>query len=669
MARRSSRWKGWWVAAVVSGVVLLYACAAASQIEFSGAWNWALDPCVEIGDVLDCDSWLTDEDGSAVASARVGVDQDWALWGAETSTAAAGLVFSRRFSVSEPTKISLSGHLRGELVLEEAPGMARVSAEAGIRDAVTGEDVGTLRIGGDATPGLFKHQLLDEGERAVDDRAGERRIVLLEPGEYIVWGELRVRVEIDRGWGNDRAISDFAPGFRVGLGTEVSVEPEDADMVVVPLGEEGTSYAHLSPGRPGGTLYCASLSNPKKWNHVTAHETSTTQFTNMMFRGLTDIDPNTSAIVPELAKSWTVSEDGLEIVFELRRGLRWSDGTPFTAADVVFTFNELYYDESIDSDTRDILRLPDGTLPVVERVDDHRVRVTLSTAFRPILTAMGAAILPKHVLEKYLDPALPEGAFNEAWGLDTDPSELVGIGPFIVERFEPDQYVILRRNPYYYHYDPNGVQLPYIDKYVVHIVENQDASLLKFRNGELHVLGIRAADVPILIEISGELGIEVIVDPDVPVFGTSWISINQDIGLGEGTDDQLRALFRDRRFRLAIAHSMDKETIINNVYNGLAVPQWSPVSYMSPFYAGRSSYGGPITEEDAVVYEFDLDKASELLDEIGIVDRDGDGWRDFEDEATVEILPLQTFDVGEQRGLFPDDEVGRAGLAMLSGLE
>jgi peptide/nickel transport system substrate-binding protein len=652
--------------AVACGVILFGVSSAVSQIDYTEPWKWIEDPCVISGDVIDCATGFAVDGQTAVASVSAVVDQDWALFWSKRSSAGGGVTFSRRFTVPEATRVTLTAELLGRVRLEDTPGLVEVVAEAGVRDALTGLDVDALSVGGEATPTLFGTALQEEADLRLDDRAGQRRVVVLEAGQYLLWGRIRARAEIGPGLGNDVAEASFPSGFRITLEALPEVESEAEDRVIVPLGGEGTSYEALVPGQRGGTLYCASISNPKKWNHVTAHETSTTQYTNMMFKGLTDIDPNTSALTPELARGWTVSDDGLEIVFELRRGLRWSDGAPFTADDVVFTFNDLYFNEEIESDTRDILTLPDGTLPRVEKVDEHQVRVTLSTPFRPILTAMGVAILPRHVLWEYiahLNPEVSPGTFNEIWGLDTDPSELVGIGPFIVDRYEPDQYVSMRRNPYYYHYDPNGVQLPYLDRYVVQIVENQDASLLKFRNGELDVLGIRASDVPILIGLEEDLGITVLVDPDVPVFGTSWVAINQDVGLSEGTDEPLRALFRDIRFRRAIAHALDKDTIINNVYNGLAVPQWSPVSYMSPFYAGREEYGGPVTEADAVRYEFSLETASALLDEIGIIDRDGDGWRDFEDETTVEVeLNTGSSTTSQDIALIFTEDLHRVGL-------
>jgi len=406
-----------------------------------------------------------------------------------------------------------------------------------------------------------------------------------------------------------------------------------ADAKIVDLGVAGSPYENLQPGVQGGTFYIASISNPKKWNHVTSHETSTTQYTSQMFKGLTDINPVTGALEPELAKSWDISDDGLTITFHLRQGIKWSDCEPFTADDVVFTFNDLIFNEDVETDTRDILTLPDDSYPVVTKVDDYTVQVTMSVIFRPILNAIGTAIMPKHKLAQYvhkLNPDVPAGTFNGTWGLDTDPSELAGLGPFMVESYTPDQNVIMVRNPYYYHYDQNGVQLPYVDKYVILTVASQDVSLLKFRNGELDALAIRPSDVPILKSEEAQKNFKVLLGKGG--YGTLWIAFNQD-----AENEQLKTLFRDIRFRKAVAYAMDKQTIINNLYNGLAVPQWSQTSMPSPFYAGRDYYGGPITENNAVRYEYDLTKAAALLDEIGIVDTDGDGVREFADGTPVEF--------------------------------
>ena len=411
------------------------------------------------------------------------------------------------------------------------------------------------------------------------------------------------------------------------------------DPMIYDLGSD--NFPGLVPGTQGGTFYMSEISNPKKWNDVTAHETSTTTYTNIMYRGLVTLHPQTLAIIPDLCTGWEISETGLEVTFFLRKGVKWSDGTPFTAADILFTYNDLILNQDVETDSRDGLELPDGTFPVMTAIDDHTILVEMSQIFRPVFNALSFNILPKHKVAEFvhkLNPAVPVGNFNEALGLDYPLSELVGLGPFIPESYTPDQNVTMVRNPYYFGYDQNGVQLPYIDKYVHLIVESQDVSLLKFRNGEIDALGIRPSDVPILVPEAAANGFEVKIGSGVA--GTLWVSFNEDFGLGEGdaAKDQMRGLFRDVRFRKAVSHAIDKQTIINNLYNGLAAPQWSPVSVGTPWYGGRDEYGGAVTENNAVSYEYDLGIAAGLLDDIGIMDTDGDGYREFADGQIVEFL-------------------------------
>ena len=414
-----------------------------------------------------------------------------------------------------------------------------------------------------------------------------------------------------------------------------------ADALIVPIGVAGTLYEDMEFGLQGGTLYVASLEDPKGWNASTASATSTRWFTNRQHRGLVNLDHISGAIVPDLAKSWEVSEDQLVITFHLREGVRWSDGELITADDVVFTYNDIILNEDVDTDLRDGQLLPDDTYPLCEKVDDYTVTFTMSVVFRPALDSLSFSILPKHVLAHYvhkLNPDIPAGTFNETWTLDTPLDELVGNGPWIVTEYQPNVSVTMERNPYYYGYDPAGTQLPYYDKIVNIIVANQDVMMLKFRNGEVDVYALRAVDIPDLLAESEAKGFTLKISNEA-VYGTTWYMINQDIGLAEGTDAEKRELYRNVQFREAMAHCIDKETIITNVFNGLATPQWSPLSVPSPFYAGREVYGGPITEDNAVIFEYDLARAAGYLDELGVIDQDGDGWRDLPSGAplTMEI--------------------------------
>ena len=391
---------------------------------------------------------------------------------------------------------------------------------------------------------------------------------------------------------------------------------------VVPFGEG--DWANLTVGKYGGYLVVGTWNNPKTFNHHIAQETSSTDITSRLHAGLTEVNPITDKVEPALAKSWEISEDGLTITFNLRQGLQWSDGEPFTADDVVFTFNGVIFNEDVRTDYRDVLMV-EGQLPTCEKVDDYTVKFTLAAPFRPFLRQIGGAIYPAHKLKNlsrvYNPDADPE-ALNSVWGVDTPPEEIVGMGPFRLKEFIPDQLVVLERNPYYWKVDPQGNRLPYLDGIKFVIVGGADAEMLKFRNGELDVYAPRPEDLSTLIAEAEQKGFEVRIDPTKPMFGTTWIVFNQDC-----PNEKLKEYFRMVEFRRAMAHLVDKQSIIDNVYLGLAVPQWSPVSILSPFYA----------PEVVAKYEYDPDAAAQLLDQIGLVDQNGDGWRDLPDGTTFEF--------------------------------
>ena len=394
------------------------------------------------------------------------------------------------------------------------------------------------------------------------------------------------------------------------------------EYMVVPFGEG--DWANLTVGKYGGYLVVGTWDNPKTFNHHIAQETSSTDITYRLHAGLTDVNPITDKVEPALAKSWEISEDGLTITFHLRQGLQWSDGEPFTADDVVFTFNGVIFNEDVRTDYRDVLLVEDQ-LPTCEKVDDYTVKFTLAAPFRPFLRQIGGAIYPAHKLKNlsrvYNPDADPE-ALNSVWGVDTPPEEIVGMGPFRLKEFIPDQLVVLERNPYYWKVDPQGNRLPYLDGIKFVIVGGADAEMLKFRNGELDVYAPRPEDLSTLIAEAEQKGFEVRIDETKPMFGTTWIVFNQDC-----PNEKLKEYFRMVEFRRAMAHLVDKQSIIDNVYMGLAVPQWSPVSILSPFYA----------PEVVAKYEYDPDAAAQLLDQIGLVDQNGDGWRDLPDGTTFEF--------------------------------
>lgn len=358
------------------------------------------------------------------------------------------------------------------------------------------------------------------------------------------------------------------------------------------------------PGKEGGTLYFILNGDPKTLNPALAQETTSTAVIGDLFSGLTKLDLKTMEIKPDLAERWEVSEDGKVWTFYLRKDVRWSDGVPFTADDVVFTFNEVYYNDSIPSSTRDILTIK-GKKIKVKKVDDYTVRFTLPEPFAPFLNALSVAILPKHRLEKYVR----EGTFNTAWNVNTDPREIVGTGPWVIKEYVKGQRVVYERNPYYYERDEDGRRLPYIERKVGIIVGDPDTALLKFKSGGADYIGLRPQDIQQVAKIKGVKIYDLGSTPS-----TTFLVFNQNPN-AKIPRYKLR-WFRNRLFRIAISHAIDREGICYLVYNGLAKPLYTPVTEANRPYFDEGFYPK---------FEYNLQKAKEILESIGFKDRDGDG--------------------------------------------
>jgi len=426
------------------------------------------------------------------------------------------------------------------------------------------------------------------------------------------------------------------------------------DYLVLPLGVAGTPYADLVIGTRGGTLRTSMISNPRHFNSIMVRDTASAWVPDRMFHGLIERDTMTMEYVPVLAKSWEVAADGLSITFHLRQGLVWSDGEPFTAADVMFTWEDLWLNPDVDA-RRVIWELPDGTLPSFEKIDDYTVRVHVTTWFRPLLSAVGGTpILPRHKLwqeVRKLNPALEACRFNTAWGVDVRPEQMAGMGPFVFAEFIPDLMIRMVRNPNYWQFDPAGNRLPYFDEVRVLIVESIDVGVLMFRNAETDAISPRPEDLAIFLAEGPVRGYRTVIG-DIPFFGQEFLTFHQDV-----PDANLRGLFRDLRFRRAVAHATDVDTIIDTIFMGLGVRQWSPVAIPSPFFAPEMKH----------VYEYDLEKSAALLDAIGIMDRDRDGIREFADGTPVEfeIYTNAGNTLREQIGLIISDDLRALGLSVI----
>jgi peptide/nickel transport system substrate-binding protein len=378
-------------------------------------------------------------------------------------------------------------------------------------------------------------------------------------------------------------------------------------------------------GKYGGELVLSTFTDPKSFNAIIAKETSTTEITGYMFEGLTRINGITTEVEPNLAKSWELDKSGLTWTFHLRDDVKWFDGEPFTAQDVVFTFTKLIYNEKIPNSARDIFTI-EGKEIRVEAPDKFTVRFTLPVKFAPFLQSMTQEILPEHVLSR----SVKEDKFNSTWGVNTPPGQIIGTGPFMLEKYLPGQRIILKRNPNYWRKDKAGNRLPYLDRIIYLVVQSQDVGLLKFQQGELDYYGLRGSDYPILKP--KEKSANYTVFETGPTFGTDFLVFNLNPGKNEKSgqpyvEPKKLAWFSNVKFRRAVAYAIDKKSIIDIVMNGLGYPQDSAMSPSSGFfYTSRVK-----------TYNYDLVKARQLLKEAGFSDKNKDGYIEDARGNTVEF--------------------------------
>ena len=269
----------------------------------------------------------------------------------------------------------------------------------------------------------------------------------------------------------------------------------------------------------------------------------------------------------------------------------------------------------------------------VTALDDYTVQCVLPQTFAPFLRSMGTAVYPSHILEKHVD----DGTFASTWDINTDPSDIIGTGPFTIESYVPGERVVMRRNPDYWLKDAAGNSLPYLDQIVHVIVPDLETELAKFRAGESDSHGVLGEELAALEALQQEENFTIYKRG--PAFGTTFMGFNMNPGVNPDTGQPYVApeklyWFRNKEFRQAIAHSIDKDTIINDVQHGVGYPQWSSISPAA----------GDFHNPDVRRYEYDVDKANRILDDLGWTDTDRDGIR--EDDQGNPIAFTMTTNTG-----------------------
>jgi alpha-galactoside transport system substrate-binding protein len=343
--------------------------------------------------------------------------------------------------------------------------------------------------------------------------------------------------------------------------------------------------------------------------------------TGPLYRVDQDIIP-----IPEVAMSWDWSADGKELTMHLIEGAKWSDGVPFNADDVMFTWEGYILDDNVNAPRHQDAWTWDGKPATLEKLDDYTIKFVFPVS-KPLdafylMNDENFHVMPAHQLKPLhpkwstADPKPDYKSFADALAPDNLP--LVTMGPWVITEYKTDELMIMRRNPYYWKVDEAGNQLPYFDE-------------IQYRKGPSGI----GRD---LCTIAGDCDHMNLENPSTFVqamttaqeadakYNVSWgpetlgyyiqFNLSADVGVKTDSDKALRELFRDLRFRKALSYATDRDGIAQSIMKGPFLRGW----------AGGLYPGAPEFDKESVVYyPYDVESAKALLADIGLKDNDGDG--------------------------------------------
>jgi len=367
-------------------------------------------------------------------------------------------------------------------------------------------------------------------------------------------------------------------------------------------------------GRPGGKLVLAALGNPRTFNPVIDVDTGSDAVIRLMFSSLVTLNMESQEAEPGLAESWSVAPDQKTWTFKLRKNLRWSDGQPLTADDVVFTWNQVMYNPNYNRITYELFRSR-GKNFAVSKVDDVTVRVVTPQVFAPFLEYFGSVvILPRHMLTN----AVASGNFLHAYAVTNPPETIVGSGPFRLKSYQSQRLVVLERNPEFWMVDKKGRRLPYLDEVELRIPGSQNEYEAMFLKGDTYAFENIRPEEAWEFQQAAAGGKVKIVDVGIGV-QRDFLWFNLDTGKNRNgkpfVDPIKMKWFGDKRFREAISCALNRERIIHDAYNGHAQAVYGFIS------ADNKRWNNPSVPQ----YSYNPAKARALLAEMGMTNRPTDG--------------------------------------------
>jgi peptide/nickel transport system substrate-binding protein len=394
----------------------------------------------------------------------------------------------------------------------------------------------------------------------------------------------------------------------------------------------------------GGYVTEVSFSDAKILNPILSNDDASSDVHERLFEAALDQDPFSGELVPQLAKAWDVSEDGLTYTFEVRDDVSWSDGTPVTAKDFAFTY------ESLMSGKLDSPRLSNVEyIQEVNLLDDYHVEFVFSEVNCVALNDLGLGWLPAHMYA----PDFSDIMTNT---LNTEPT--VTNGPFLFQEWVKDDHITLVRNSNYY------LGAPHLDGWIFKVVPNATVGVQQLKTGEVDVYDGIDPKYLVEMELQEHLSIFKYFDD-----GYTYVAFqmgdpsnpqprfNEDGSLNE--EHGVHPILGDVRVRQAITYATDRNAIISKVIFGQGAPleadvlpgiEWAYNSDLAP-------------------REYNVEAAASLLEEAGWIDQDGDGVREchgcmYSEEGTPLAMKLITNAGNETResiGLILQDQLGDLG--------
>ncbi|MDQ3548507.1 MAG: ABC transporter substrate-binding protein, partial [Chloroflexota bacterium] len=366
-----------------------------------------------------------------------------------------------------------------------------------------------------------------------------------------------------------------------GMGAAQTFGPFSAEYVLFGIENE--------EGEQGGTLIEGSFSDISTLLPIISSDTASSDFMAAIFESLVTVDPNTLQPVGLLAESWEQNEDATVFTFNLREGVAWSDGEPFTANDVLFTY-EMYMNEATGSP-----RVSDFTAKIesMEVVDDMTITFNLVDPYVDFaVDIMIYGIIAEHIWAD-VDPATM-GQDDGATGLD--PSRVVGTGPFLFQEWLIEDHATAVRNDNYW----NGA--PYLDEYIFKVVPDQAAGVAQLQTGEIDFFG--GVPESSLAEFEGSEDVDIV---DFPTLSFTFYGLN--------LDTTKTTLFQDVELRQALLYALDREAMIESIRFGYGEVAVGTMPVLSWAYQ---------PDQIENTYPYDPELAMQLMDEAGwVVGADG----------------------------------------------